>query len=148
MGRGDVSALCHVSHGIDPIGTSRTALACLPLCCYVSLCLTKLVWEGERPFPCRDSEPLSCTYLLSELGTEEIDKPLAELLDSVTVFLSRLHYANEADKGPQGLPVLMQRPLARAHTHTHQLDHSATPHAARLLSAHSKSRLHCSNSSS
>lgn len=118
MGRGDVSALCHVSHGVDPIGTSRTALACLPLCRCASLCLTKLLWKGERPFPCGDSEPLSCTYLLSELGTEEIDKPLAQLWDSVTVFLSRPHYANEADKGPQGLLVLMQRPLARGHTHT------------------------------
>lgn len=116
MGRGDVSALFYVSHGIDPIETSWTALACLPLCRCVSLCLTKLLWKGERPFPCGDSEPLSCAYLLSELGTEEIDKPLAQLWDSVTVFLSRPHYANEADKGPRGLLVLMQRPLARTHT--------------------------------
>lgn len=43
---------------------------------------------------------------------------MAQLWDSVTVFLPRPHYANEADKGPQGLWVLMQRPLARIHTHT------------------------------
>lgn len=106
MERRDISALCSMDHGIDPTGLSWTALTCLPLCPYVSLCLSKLLCKGERPFPCRDSEPGSCLYSLSESGTGETDKNLGlgkclvQLWDPVTTFLSRSHYANEADKGP------------------------------------------------
>lgn len=69
--------LCCIDHGLDPRGISWTALTCLPLCHGVSLCLSKLLCKGERPFPCRDSDPVSYLYSSSESGTEEIDKTLA-----------------------------------------------------------------------